>query len=102
MTQQRTRFVYVACHVAYFTASLGSRAVNAIFFGGSMHQTLSARAHVEGRVCPRWRRMEQRIDRLFAIFERDHCANGWAAEVERAIKTLERNGMFENGPASDP
>lgn len=80
---------YVLGHIAYFLASLGSRTVNAALFGGSMHQTLSARAHIEGRTDARWRRREAGINRLF--LDPNHCAEGWCGEVDRARKTLEQN-----------
>jgi hypothetical protein len=82
---------HVIYEVAFFLASILSRVVNATFYGGSMHQTLSARAHIEARDIARWRQIERRINRVF-FWQADHCATAWQAEVTRARKTLARNG----------
>lgn len=82
---------HVAYEVAYFLVSIISRMINATLYGGSMHQTLSARAHIEGVINEEWGRRADRIDRLF-FWEEDHCAQAWAGEVERAWKTIQRNG----------
>ncbi len=90
----RTRWqqtIHVTREVGYFLASLVSRVINATIYAGSMHQTLSARAHIEGRTSPEWAKREKRIDRLF-FWSADHCARSWLAEVTRARKTLQRNG----------
>jgi len=80
---------HVAYEIGYFIFAALSRAINAVFFQGSMHQTLSARAHMESG--PYWERIERRINRVFFL-QKDHCANAWESEVIRAIKTLQRNG----------
>jgi len=72
-------------------AAVASRAVNAVFYRGSMHQSLSARAHVEQGRDPVWAARRRRIDRLFSLCEERHCANAWADEVYRARRTLEMN-----------
>lgn len=100
---------HIAYEVGYFLISLVSRVWNAIN-GGSMHQTFSARTHIEARTArkrdltsmqdivemQRWIRLERRIDRLFLIltlgYNVDHCAGAWDSEVTRALKTLQRNG----------
>lgn len=92
MTRTRTQqALHVAYEVGYFLISLVSRVINATIYAGSMHQTLSARAHIEGRTSPDWARRERRINRLF-FWDADHCADAWLAEVTRARKTLQRNG----------
>lgn len=91
---RRTRLqqaAHVAYEVAYFLVSIISRVINATRYGGSMHQTLSARSHIDGRYDPEWRAREQRIDRLF-FWKPGHCARAWIGEYERAMKTIERNG----------
>jgi hypothetical protein len=90
----RTRWqqaAHVAYEVGYFLISLGSRVINATIYGGSMHQTLSARAHIEARTKTEWAAREDRIDRLI-FWQDEHCARAWASEVTRARKTLQRNG----------
>lgn len=82
---------HIAYEVAFFLASIVSRVVNAVFYTGSMHQTLSARAHIEARTNPRWMQIERRINRVF-FWQEDHCKIAWQAEVSRAWKTIERNG----------
>lgn len=71
--------------------AVASRSINAIVFDGSMHQSLSARSHVEAARDPTWARRRDRIDRLFSLVERDHCAVAWADEVRRARRTLALN-----------
>lgn len=95
------------CHilyeVGYFIASLVSRVYNAIN-GGSMHQTYSARVHIEAlearegvargllnKAGMEWVRRERRINAVF-FWDDDHCEMAWTAEVSRARKTLARNG----------
>lgn len=90
----RTRWqqtLHVAYEVGYFLISLVSRIINATIYDGSMHQTLSARAHIEARTNAAWARRERRINRLF-FWQADHCARAWLSEVTRARKTLQRNG----------
>lgn len=90
----RTRWqqtLHVLWEVGYFLISLVSRTLNATLYAGSMHQTLSARAHIEARTSPVWARRAARINRLF-FWQDDHCARAWTSEVTRARKTLQRNG----------
>lgn len=82
--------LHIVYEVGYFLISLVSRVVNAIK-GGSMHQTYSARVHIEARDNPEWRKIEARINRVF-FWQPDHCAQAWLSEVMRARKTLQRNG----------
>jgi len=82
---------HIAYEVAFFLASIFSRTINATFYAGSMHQTLSSRAHIEAIESPRWRQVERRINCVF-FWQKDHCAIAWQAEVSRALKTLQRNG----------
>jgi hypothetical protein len=72
--------------------SSGSRVLNAAVFGGSTHQTTSARAYIDGQTSPKWEKRRIFIDRLF-WFQTNHCAGAWAAEVEAAHKTLDRAGL---------
>lgn len=83
--------LHVAYEVGYFLVSLVSRTINATVYGGSMHQTLSSRAHIDARTDAEWARREAKINRLF-FWQEGHCARAWASEVSRARKTLERNG----------
>lgn len=95
---------HIAYEVGYFMLSLFSRITNAVFYGGSMHQTLSARTHIEAKdarddiengwdssYARRWIARERRINAVF-FWDDDHCAASWQSEVSRAIKTLTRNG----------
>lgn len=86
---------YVVCEVTYFTFSLVSRVVNTVFFEGSMHQTLSARSHIESRYDNRWKKREEKINKIFACIQKDHCKSSWDSEVTRARKTLEQNGDLQ-------
>lgn len=89
------RLKYAACNVATALGGIFSRSVNALFFRGSMHQSISARAHIEGRRSAKWARRERLIDRLF-FWERHHCAVAWIDEVARARRTLELNEATED------
>ena len=88
--------LHVVYEVSYFLISLLSRTANAVFFKGSMHQTLSARTHIEARANPEWKKQEKLIDNLFWVLtfgkQKNHCEGAWASEVSRARKTLQRNG----------
>lgn len=94
---------HILYEVGYFLISLVSRVFNSIN-GGSMHQTYSARVHIEARDARNcaaqgllsctgidWIKRARRINAAF-FWQEDHCAKAWAAEVLRAKKTLERNG----------
>ena len=99
---------HILFEVGYFLISLVSRVLNAVFYQGSMHQTLSARTHIEARdawltfdeweaaSARKWIARERRIDRLFYVLtfgrQTGHCARAWQSEVTRARKTLARNG----------
>ena len=76
--------------IVLFVGSILSRAANAVFFRGSMHQTLSARAHIEAREDPAWARFERRIDWLARPFEARHCEVSWREEVARARSVVAR------------
>lgn len=78
------RLLYILYRVAEMFISLLSRFINAAFFGGSTHQTTSARAYVEG-----WSARRKLINALF-FWEKDHCKKAWEREVEEARKTLKR------------
>ena len=75
-----------------------SMAFNVVKYKGSRRQTLSARAHFDGRTDPEWAERERRIDRAALIltlgYNKNHCAGAWDSEVTRARKTLQRNGDF--------
>lgn len=79
--------------IILFVGSMMSRAANAVIFRGSMHQTLSARAHIEARDDPSWARFERRIDRLARPFEANHCEVSWREEVARARRVVAREEM---------
>lgn len=94
---------YIIHEVGYFLASIVTRVYN-VLKGGSIHQTYSARVHIEARdACDGvargllncegaiWIKREKRINRVF-FWQEDHCAKAWASEVSRARKTLARNG----------
>lgn len=82
---------HIIYEIGYVFFSLLSRTINATFFKGSMHQTLSARAHIEARYDKSWVKLEKRINRLF-FWQENHCSEAWLSEVTRARKTLIRNG----------
>lgn len=81
------RPIYIAFRIAEMLVGLLSRAFNAIFLGGSTHQTTSARAHIE--TGKGWRRGRRIINAVF-FWQEDHCAWEWEREVVNARKTLER------------
>jgi len=78
------RACYILYRVAEMFVSLLSRFMNAAFFGGSTHQTTSARAYVEG-----WNTRRKLINAIF-FWEEDHCRFAWEREVMEAQKTLDR------------
>jgi hypothetical protein len=90
MKKRVTKICYVVYEIGYFSFSLFSRCLNTIAFGGSMHQTLSARTHIEAVNSKAWKKREKVINMIF-FFEPDHCAKAWHSEVARARKTLAKN-----------
>lgn len=78
------RPLYIAYRVAEMAVSLFSRFINAAFFGGSTHQTTSARAYIEP-----WPMRQRFINALF-FWQDNHCQRAWQREVENARKTLDR------------
>lgn len=100
--KHRPRPVYIAARVAEMLVSLGSRALNAFCFGGSTHQTTSARSFIDGLTDPVWAARQRKIDALFFFHKdengrRNHCEWSWGREVENARKTLERARVAEKG-----
>ena len=87
-----SRPIYILARFAEMLIAAGSRVLNAAVFGGSTHQTVSARAFIDGQTSPKWAKRRVIIDRLF-WFQSDHCATAWAAEVLAARKTLARAGI---------
>jgi hypothetical protein len=83
------RLAYIPYRLAYDLVSLFSRMLNAIVFGGSTAQTLSARAYIDGQDSVFWGRFGRGINLIF-FWQENHIADAWAAEVERARYTLER------------
>jgi len=83
------RLAYIPYRLAFDLVSLFSRMINAILFGGSTAQTLSARAYIDGQDSMLWRCIGQGINLLF-FWQENHIADAWASEVERARYTLER------------
>jgi hypothetical protein len=84
-----TRPGYILWRIATDLVSLFSRFLNAIVFGGSTAQTLSARCHLEAPTSPAWAWRRRAINALF-FWDDDHCALAWHYEVERARYVLER------------
>lgn len=76
--------------IVYTAAAILSRIVNRVVFGGDIHQSLSARAYIEGIEDPVWAQRAEIIDRLI-FWEADHCEVSWLDEVYRARETLARD-----------
>ena len=56
------------------------------------NESVSARAHIDGKTDPKWARRRDRIDWVLAWYEADHCQRAWQQEVDAARKTLDRAG----------
>ena len=52
-----TRAAYILLRFAEMVISSNSRLFNAAIFGGSTHQTTSARAFIDGKTYPEWARL---------------------------------------------
>jgi hypothetical protein len=87
-----SRPIYILARFAEMLIAAGSRVINAAVFGGSTHQTTSARAFIDGITDAKWAKRQRAIDRVF-FFQPDHCERAWAAEVTAAHKTLARAGI---------
>ena len=83
------RAAYIPWRLASDLVSLLSRMLNAIIFGGSTAQTLSARAYLDGRDSRLWAGIGRAINVLF-FWQEDHIRAAWEQEVERARYTLQR------------
>jgi len=86
-----SRPIYVLARFAEMLIAAGSRVLNAAVFGGSTHQTLSARAFIDGMSSPKWAKRQRAIDTAF-WFQPNHCKTAWQQEVDAARKTLDRAG----------
>jgi hypothetical protein len=98
----RTRLpaaIYILARFAEMLIAAGSRVVNAAVFGGSTHQTLSARAFIDGMTSPKWAKRQRAIDTAF-WFQPNHCKTAWQNEVDAAMKTLERAGATPSQPGA--
>jgi len=95
-----SRPIYILARFAEMLIAAGSRVLNAAVFGGSTHQTTSARAHIDGKTDPKWARRRDRIDRFLAWYEADHCQRAWQNEVDAARKTLDRAGATPSQPGA--
>ena len=78
---------------------VASRFINAAFLGGTVDQSISARAFIE--TDPVWEKRRAMIDKVASWLPESlggsdtHCEDAWVWEVENAIRTLERNKVFE-------
>lgn len=84
MIPHMPRPLYIAYRFGEGVVSIISRTINAAVFGGSTHQTTSARAFIEP-----WPRRQRIINAIF-FWQDNHCRWAWEREVEAARKTLER------------
>ena len=94
------RPIYIFARFAEMVISSNSRLFNAAIFGGSTHQTTSARAFIDGKTDPEWARRRDRIDWWLAWYEADHCQRAWQQEVDAARKTLDRAGATPSQPVA--
>jgi len=78
------RPIYILYRVFEMLISLVSRFLNATFFGGSTHQTLSARCYIEPLP---W--TGELINALF-FWQENHIKWAWEREVAEAERTLRR------------
>ena len=85
-----SRPIYILARFAEMLIAAGSRVLNAVIHSGSTHQTLSARAHIDGKTDPKCARRRDRIDRFLA----------WQNEVDAARKTLDRAGATPSQPGA--
>jgi hypothetical protein len=92
-----SRPIYILARFAEMLIAAGSRVVNAAVFGGSTHQTTSARAFIDGMSSPKWAKRQRAIDTAF-WFQPNHCKTAWQQEVDAARKTLERAGTTLTQP----
>lgn len=95
MLPRMPRAVYILYRVAEMLVSLMSRFINATLFGGSTHQTTSARAHIEP-----WPIRRRIINAVF-FWQDDHCLWAWEREVEAARKTLDRATIQKEHPNAE-
>ena len=66
-----------------------SATLNTIAFGGDMHTSTSARAHLE-QAHPAWANRRRFINALF-FWQDDHCRMAWEADYSRAMAKVKSN-----------
>ena len=88
-----TRAAYILLRFAEMVISSNSRLFNAAVFGGSTHQTTSARAHIDGKTDPELTGSSHGMRRTTANV---HGKN----EVDAARKTLDRAGATPSQPGA--
>jgi hypothetical protein len=68
-----------------------SAIINTVFFGGDMHTSVSARAHME-QAKPQWRNRRRFINAVF-FWQQDHCRRAWEVDYKRALAKVEANRL---------
>lgn len=91
--KRHSRPVYIVLRFGEALWSATSRFVNATVFGGSVYQSVSARAYDQGRDDLVWAKRRKLIDKV-VFWEDAHCFRAWTLELENASKTIERNRAF--------
>jgi len=89
------RICYAATQLVVGLFTLASCITNALVFGGSARQSLSARCYVEAAADPKsvWAR-RVRIINTIIFWEADHCFQSWIDEIARAERTLHLNSTL--------
>ena len=93
------RLCYAAQQLVIGLFTLASCITNALVFGGSARQSLSARCYVEAAAAPKsvWARRVRVINTII-FWEADHCFESWLDEIARARRALELNSSIQRKP----
>jgi hypothetical protein len=76
------KLLHIIREVAQGIAHTASAMLNTIFFGGDMHTSTSAAAHLK-QAHPAWANRRRFINALFP-WQADHCKSAWQADLARA------------------
>ena len=83
------KLAQIAGEVAAGIAHTCSAMLNTVAFGGDMHTSTSARAHLE-QAHPAWANRRRFINALF-FWQEDHCAHAWETDYQRALLKVQAN-----------
>ena len=84
-----SKLAHILREVAAGIGHTFSALINTVAFGGDMHTSTSAAAHLQ-QSHPAWRNRRRFINGLF-FWQADHCRRAWEADYARALAKVRAN-----------